>query len=58
MKPKEREPRTFKEKNNVGPVLDRSAVETPHFSREVAALGLMRNSGAEVLPLRTKWRRS
>lgn len=41
MNPKKRERRRFKEKNNVGPVLN-------HFSREVGALGLMRSGGAGV----------
>lgn len=53
MNPKKRETRRFKEKDDAGPVINQSAVETPHFFREVGALGMMRNGGAEIFPLCT-----
>lgn len=52
--PKANERHADLRRSSVGPVLNPTAVETPHFFREVGALGTMRNGGAEIfLPLRT-----
>lgn len=58
MNPKKRETRRFKEKDDAGPVINRSAVETPHFFREVGAFGVDAQRRSGDFSIVHKWRRS